>query len=351
MKAEKIFIRVDSGTKIGYGHLIRCLALAEYLKKYFDVIFISSTLPGNIINELVKKKIQICKLKSYPKKINQKNDANKTISLVKKYGGKKNLMIVDSYELSKKWETEIKSYVEKLIVIDDLGSRSHNCDIIIDQNLHTKMNGVYDKLVPNHCIQLLGPKYTMIRDQFVNQKKLSKIRTFPIKRILVSFGGSDIENQTMPFLKIIKKSNLDVHVDVIVGKSNLNKNSIKKICSITKKFSYFEQTNKIAKLMHSADISMGSGGSTNWERCILGLPAIVSIVSNNQIDVTKALSEKKCIINLGHVKKIKDKDYLNAIKSLNNKILYQMSQKSFRLVDGKGKERISRHILSIISKN
>ena len=103
--------------------------------------------------------------------------------------------------------------------------------------------------------------------------------------------------------------------------------------------------------MHSADISMGSGGSTNWERCILGLPAIVSIVSNNQIDVTKALSEKKCIVNLGHVKKIKDKDYLNAIKSLNNKILYQMSQKSFRLVDGKGKERISRHILSIISKN
>ena len=68
----------------------------------------------------------------------------------------------------------IKPYVEKLVVIDDLGNRFHNCDIIIDQNLHTKMNGIYDKLVPNHCIQLLGPKYAMIRDQFVQLRKSSK---------------------------------------------------------------------------------------------------------------------------------------------------------------------------------
>ena len=140
-------------------------------------------------------------------------------------------------------------------------------------------------------------------------------------------------------------------MDVIVGKSNLNKSSIKKICSMNKKFNYFEQTNKIAKLMLSADISIGSGGSTNWERCNLGLPAIISIVSKDQIDVTKALSEKKCIINLGEIKKLKNNDYLNAIISLDKKILKKMSQESFRLVDGKGKERISRRVLTIFSEN
>ena len=351
MIKNKIFFRVDSGTKIGYGHLIRCLSLAENLKKYYKVIFISSNLQGNIINELKIKKFPVYKLKSYSNHIDEKNDAKKTILLIKKYGGQKNLMIVDNYGLSKKWENMIKPHVEKLVVIDDLVKRSHNCDLLVDQNVHTKMNGNYDKLVPNDCIQLLGPKYAMVRDQFVNLRKISKIRTFPIKRILVSFGGSDIENQTLPLLKIIKKSNLDIHMDVIVGKSNLNKSRIKKICSTNKKFNYFEQTNKIPKLMLSADISIGSGGSTNWERCCLGLPAIISIVSKDQIDVTKALLEKKCIINLGDIKRLKNNDYLNAIISLNKKVLNKMSQQSFRLIDGKGKERISRRILTIFSEN
>ena len=350
MSRNKIFIRVDSGTKIGYGHLIRCLALAEYLRKHYEIIFISSGLPGNIINELIQKKFKIFRLKSHSGKINQNNDAEKTISLVKKYGGKENLMIVDSYELSKRWETSIRPHFKKLIVIDDLNNRRHNCDVIIDQNLHTEMNRLYDELVPKHCTKLLGPKYAMIRDQFVNLRKSSKIRKFPITRILISFGGTDIENQTISLLEIIKKSNLDIRVDVIVGKSNLNKNNIKKICDLTKGFYYFEQTRKIAKLMQSADLSIGSGGSTNWERCSLGLPAIVSIVSDDQMDVTQALSQKKYIISLGIVKKIKDEDYVSAILSFNKEKLCQMSQKCFRLVDGRGKERISKYILSIFNE-
>ena len=107
MIKNKIFFRVDSGTKVGYGHLIRCLSLAENLKKYYKVIFISSILQGNIINELKIKKFPVYKLKSYSNHIDEKNDAKKTILLIKKYGGQKNLMIVDNYGLSKKWENTI----------------------------------------------------------------------------------------------------------------------------------------------------------------------------------------------------------------------------------------------------
>ena len=101
-------------------------------------------------------------------------------------------MIVDNYGLSEKWENMIKPHVEKLVVIDDLVKRSHNCDLIVDQNVHTKRNGSYDKLVPNNCIQLLGPKYAMVRDQFVNLRKISKIRTFPIKRILSPLADTSL---------------------------------------------------------------------------------------------------------------------------------------------------------------
>ena len=98
--------------------------------------------------------------------------------------------------------------------------------------------------------------------------------------------------------------------------------------------------------MLSSDLSIGSGGSTTWERCCIGLPAIISIASEDQRDVANAVSKKKCIINLGDEKKLKESDYLDAITSLKRNDLKKMSKKALTLVDGKGTERISRFIFS-----
>ena len=124
------------------------------------------------------------------------------------------------------------------------------------------------------------------------------------------------------------------------------KKIIKKLCNRVKKFNYHEQTNNIAKLMLSSDLSIGSGGSTTWERCCIGLPAIISFASEYQRDVANAVSKKKCIINLGDEKKLKESDYLDAITSLKRNDLKKMSKKALTLVDGKGTERISRFIFS-----
>ena len=99
--------------------------------------------------------------------------------------------------------------------------------------------------------------------------------------------------------------------------------------------------------MLSADLAIGSTGITTWERCCLGLPAIVSISSNNQRDTANELSKKKCIINLGAVKKLKETNYLKAIINIKKNDLRTMSKNSLRLVDGNGTQRILKHILLI----
>ena len=259
----------------------------------------------------------------------------------------KNILIIDNYQLSKKWETYAKPFVHKLIVIDDLPNRSHNCDLLIDQNLHTKVNGLYKGLIPSNCIKLIGPKFSMIRKEFRMMRKSVKPRTFPIKKILVSFGGSDIENQTLIALNSIKKMNGKINVDVVVGKANKTKKTLKIFCNKNKHFTFHEQIDNIASLMLSADLAIGSTGITTWERCCLGLPAIVSISSNNQRDTANELSKKKCIINLGDVKKLKETNYLKAIINIKKNDLRTMSKNSLRLVDGNGTQRILKHILLI----
>ena len=343
-----IFIRVDSSTKIGYGHFMRCMALADTLQKNFEINFITRSLEGSLISYIQKKGFGIFRFYSNSEKINEKNDAQKTISLIKKHSGSKNILIVDNYQLSKKWETDVKPFVHKLIVIDDLSNRLHNCDLLIDQNLHTKVNGLYKGLIPSNCIKLIGPKFSMIRKKFRMLKKSVKPRTFPIKKILVSFGGSDIENQTPVALNSIKKMNGKINVDVVVGKANKCKKTLKIFCNKNKHFTYHEQIDNIADLMLSSDLSIGSSGSTTWERCSLGLPAIVSISSNDQRDIANSLSRKKCIINLGDVKKLKESSYINVITNLKKNDLRNMSKNSMSLVDGNGTQRILKHILLMV---
>ena len=350
MKNDKkiIFIRVDSSTKIGYGHLIRCLALADTLKKSFKINFICTNLNGNLISQICKKKFEVFRFNTKSQRINVKKDAEKTISIIKKHRNKKSLLILDSYILSQEWENRVKPYVKRLIVIDDLMDRKHSCDLIIDQNLHTQMNSLYTKSVPKNCVKLLGPDYAILRNQFIAQRKYAKIRSLPIKNILVSFGGTDNENHTLHALTSLKKLNSNVDVNVVTGTANIGKKIIKNFCKKNFNYNYFEQVENMAKLMQVADLCIGSSGTTTWERCCVGLPAIAIVASNDQKDIASAVSKNKCIINLGKIKKSDNVNYVRLMKNLKNSELQNMSRNCMKLVDGKGAARISKYIFSMM---
>ena len=353
MIQKNIFIRVDSGSDVGLGHVMRCFALAESINTMnFNVYFISKKIRGNIIKRIENDGYKVFHLNSKvlkSSKLDWKMDALETTKIIQRFKNEKNLLLVDNYELSKMWETSLKSVVDKIIIIDDFSNRSHNCNLFIDQNLHTgkiDRNKKYSK----NCKKLLGPKYALLRNEFAENRKNVKNRSGKINRILISFGGSDEKNQTLISLKAIKKlAGEKINVDVIVGEPNKNKTKIKKICSSIENLTYYQQPKNIAKIMKRADLAIGAGGIITWERCCLGLPSIVSIVSKNQEDMVNAVSRKGCLINLGKAERLTSEDYLNAIKNLNPGKLVHMQKKCMKLVDGKGAERVAKQI-SLIAK-
>ena len=117
-----------------------------------------------------------------------------------------------------------------------------------------------------------------------------------------------------------------------------------------KNYTYYQQTKNMAKIMNKADLAIGAGGIMTWERCCLGLPSIVSIVSKNQEDAVNAVSKKGCLINLGRAEGLISEDYLNAIKKLDSRKLVRMQKKCMELIDGRGTERVAKQISLIAEK-
>ena len=328
--------RVDSSTQIGSGHLMRCLTLANQLKEKNKILFISRDLEGNL-NKLVEKngyklltlpKVQENNnLVGYEKWMTAKTqvDAEQTKNLLITIDV--DCLIIDSYAIGEEWENIVRPYVKKIMVIDDLANRRHNCDILLDQNYYCDMNTRYNKLVPVGCQLLLGPQYVLLRDEFYEVRQKMRVRDGNIKNILVFFGGSDLTNETMKTLHAIEEINrIDITINVVVGASNNNKLDIENFCD-KKKYNFFCQVNNMAELINKADLAIGAGGTSTWERCFLGLPSIVIAIAENQIRIAEDCDSIGILKYIGTAKESSVEMIIESILFLiKNKKQYKLMQ-------------------------
>ena len=327
----KVVIRVDASSHIGSGHVMRCLSLATQLQKELSaqVYFIMRQLAGNLFSLVKDKGFSVLALPAelteqiltgYEKwlTVPVEQDAKETVAELRTIGTV-DLLVVDSYAIDVTWENAVRPYVKKIMVIDDLANRRHNCDLLLDQNLYEDMHTRYNHLVPSHCQLYLGPKYALLRDEFYKARKTIRQRNGTIQNILVFYGGVDATNETMKALHALDKirNANSVTVDVIVGANNPCKGKIEKFCMMHTNWHYYCQISNMAEFMNQADIMLGAGGSTTWERCFLRLPALVTAVAENQIESCKYLEKCGIIEYLGVFNEVEEEQIVHAIDAFN----------------------------------
>lgn len=346
-----VVFRVDSSITIGTGHAMRCLTLATQLKqKNANISFICRDLEGNLINFIKNQgftvyflpKIRMNKadnndtFKWY--KENWQQDVRETLYIIEAYIHSVDFFIVDHYGLDEKWESKLKPFTKKLMVIDDLANRNHICDFLLDQNLYLNYQDRYKNLVPPKCKQLLGPKYVLLREEFIEASRYKRIRTGEIRNILVFFGGTDPTNETTKALDALALlDNDNVKVNVVVGSTNKRKDEIQKYCDRYPNFFFHCQVSNMAQLMNEADLAIGAGGTTTWERCYLGLPSITIIVADNQMELTDAVSKFGATINLGFSHEVTSSQIFEVVKDLieHPKKVQLLSERASKLVNHK----------------
>ena len=331
-------IRADASTAIGSGHVMRCLTLAHRLKKEKNakVVFVMRDLSGNLIDVVEKQGFEVLKLSPANQKyslngyglwltVPMEVDAQQTIEVLQHYLQEHGCdvvdrLIVDSYALDEQWELMLRPYCREIMVIDDLADRRHDCDILLDQNFYLNKDIRYAELVPEHCKLLLGPDHALLREEFYEAKKHLRKRDGNIKNILVFYGGSDLTNETGKAIEALVQlhdEGYNFTVDVITGVSNSRREKIKKICSKYHFFHYYCQVNNMAEFMNKADLMLGAGGSTTWERLYMELPALVTAVAENQIQGCEDCCKAGMINYLGKAANVTMSTIIAAIKNIN----------------------------------
>ncbi|MFI8553664.1 UDP-2,4-diacetamido-2,4,6-trideoxy-beta-L-altropyranose hydrolase [Psychrobacter sp. NPDC077938] len=360
----KIGFRVDIAKHIGTGHLQRCLTLARELKK----ISISSIF---FVREYDKELLSLIVISGFTYYIigyaasedisedhlnwlgvSQEQDAQEFINAVTKQHI--DMIVIDHYSIDSTWENIVKNAISlPIAVIDDLANRKHTCDLLIDQNYWPNLNSRYDDLVSGHCSRLLGPKYSLLRDEFVSLRESKAQKpSDELKTILVNFGGvGNMEVWKIFLPALVKYNKFKFHV--ITGKLSLEdlaycKNMVKQSRHIFLE----EQTDQMSSLMKVSDFALGACGSTVWERFCLGLNSALIDVADNQKDLVHYLHEKDLVDYLGSLNTITVDSifsYLIRLSISNTKYLAR-KHNIMNLVDGIGANRVVKELVLTYEK-
>ncbi|MHB9101447.1 MAG: UDP-2,4-diacetamido-2,4,6-trideoxy-beta-L-altropyranose hydrolase [Sulfuricella sp.] len=348
----RIAIRADASVEVGTGHVMRCLALADALREMgAEVVFVCRDLAGNLCDLIEARRFPVCRLPQPDGNDPEwRLDAEQSGAALSKHWPKTDWLIVDHYRLDGRWETLARAFSEKVMAIDDLADRPHDCDLLLDQNYCHGMDSRYSGLVPSQCRLLLGPKYALLRAEFSRARASLKRREGTLQRILVFFGGSDPSSETAKALEGIRQfSRPEVVVDVVVGSSNPQREEIRRLCDTLPNVAYHCQVDNMAEMMAHADLAIGGGGTTTWERLALGLPAIVIAVAPNQEEISHQVGMLGALHYLGRAREVSANDIRQALerKMGDRNELLRMSNSGQDLVDGLGVKRVADALLAI----
>jgi UDP-2,4-diacetamido-2,4,6-trideoxy-beta-L-altropyranose hydrolase len=259
-------------------------------------------------------------------------------------------VIVDHYALDHRWESALRSVCNHMMVIDDLADRRHDCDLLLDQN-HGSCSERYAGLVPAECTQLHGPEFALLKPVYAKHRAEQRVRSDKIERVLIYFGGgADPMNLTEMALRAFQAPELmKIELDIVVGSGYAHKEELETAAGARGKTRIHTQLPDLSELMVNADLAIGAGGATTWERCCLGLPSIVISIAENQRPACEALSAEKLIDYLGHVDQVTSEMIRDRIPSFakNSDLLRDLSERGMKLVDGCGTDRILDEVRAI----
>jgi UDP-2,4-diacetamido-2,4,6-trideoxy-beta-L-altropyranose hydrolase len=269
--------RFEAYSDIGAGHAMRSTVLADALiENGWDCRLVTNKASYDFIKNLERFK-----------RVEPNDFYNNPLEC--------DLFVIDHYGLDHTYESHFRRFAKKIMVIDDLADRKHDCDILLDQTFGRTAKD-YKPLVPDTCEILAGSDYVLLRKDFINlrPKALEKRKnTTEVKRILVSLGGSDPENFTLKALQMIKESDFKGAIDIVLGFSSPNIESVKKYADGMENDYIIHTDVDMPTLIYEADLAIGAAGSSVWERCCLGLPQVLMVTADNQKLIYKKLIKEE----------------------------------------------------------
>lgn len=304
----KILFRADLSSSIGSGHVRRCLALASALRGRGAEVAFACAADHMPPPSLIKGKVdRLAPVESEiltrdfargwearPAKAElQRRDAAATHEAIGDFVP--DLVVTDHYLLDREWESHWPEI--PILAVDDLANREHACDFLLDQTFGREAAD-YANLVPQGCAMMLGSQYALLRPDFAKMRSRAlekRARADSIGTVLVNFGDSDGGGLSQPVAEYLLSLNAEFSIVVVCGSGAPALPALQDLAR-NPRVRLEIDLNDMATAMLQADLAIGAGGTTAWERCTLALPTIVIPVAANQALLSANLAQAEAAI-------------------------------------------------------
>jgi UDP-2,4-diacetamido-2,4,6-trideoxy-beta-L-altropyranose hydrolase len=270
----RILFFADAGASVGGGHVMRCLTLAGALQDLGAVCgFVATPEASRVLEVFAGERTQ---------RVPARGDAMEAV-LDAARAWRADAVVVDHYGFEAARETALRAVVRPLVVLDDL-RRAHDCDLVLDSNLG-RTAGDYPGLE-----SLTGPNFALVRPDFTRRREAALARRgrgAAPRRVLISLGLTDVGAITARVVEaLLQDFGADVLganvLDVVLGAGAPSRARMAALAARDERVRLHIDAKDMPALTAAADLAVGAGGSSVWERCCLGLPSVTVVLADNQ---------------------------------------------------------------------
>lgn len=322
-----LVVRADASSRIGTGHVMRCMALAQAWPG--KAIFLSHELPAGLQQRLSDAGIQYVPVDS-------PLDPASALAVMDQHEAQ--WLVVDGYPFDISYQTAVRQAGKKLFLIDDYAHLpAYEADVLFNQNV-TAIG--LDYTINPDALLMLGPRYCLLRPEFHERPAAEPPAV--AHNLLVTLGGSDPDNVTLSVMEAVSALH-DLTTRVVIGAANPHRRALEQVAA-HHGIELLVDVRDMPALMRWADIAITSGGTTCWELAFMGLPALVMSIAENQDAIADRLGKSGAMIGLGRGREIDPAALVDQVRALARHPVRRMEMRQMQqlMVDGRGAERVVR---------
>jgi UDP-2,4-diacetamido-2,4,6-trideoxy-beta-L-altropyranose hydrolase len=342
---KRLLVRADADARLGIGHMMRCLALAQAWRQHTHgaVTFIGRLDSAPLRARLAREGFGILPVAGFSTRYDETEVLPAGLQMPKETD--RAWYVVDGYHFDLVHHRALHKAGFNVLVIDDNAHLpAYEADIILNQNIHAEK--LQYRCNPG-AIPLLGTQYALLRQEFLPALQPARIPASLCRRILVTLGGADPGNVSLTVLKALKhlrgNNRADLEVRVVAGPANPHLALLKR-ASVNLPFmcTIVPASDDMPTLMNWADLAISAAGSTCWELAYLGVPFGTIVAADNQEQVAEGLAAAGVAVHFGRARELTSEKLAVDIASLiaNHEQRCLMVTQGRRLVDGHGATRV-----------
>lgn len=337
-----IILAPDSGEEVGGGHVMRCLTLAGALRERgATCAFLIGEGGARLIRTFGPPDMDVTELS---------DNSPDVVAHAFDDLAEADCVVIDNYRISAAQEARLRG--AHVVILDDLGDRAHRCDLLIDPGFERQVAD-YAGLISSSTRVLTGVEYALVRPAFaaVRDQAGSRRGVSDERRALVSLGLTDIGAITATVVEAIIPVLGQIELDVVVGGRASSLERLRQLARGDPRIKIHVDAVGMEQLMLAADVAIGAGGSSTWERACLGLPSVTLILADNQRTQARLLAEHGLTLAVDAVGGRFAELLMTAWRTLitDRTLRSGMAQRALALCDGLGAARVADAIVELVA--